>query len=102
VPALEHLGRVQEDPLTLRRRRLRPLGKRLGRCFDRPLRVGAPGSGGPRHGVSGEGIEVLERLAVCGVDPLSADVLAKVAYCGLGSHSLGAHRSSFLRSRRRD
>ena len=84
---LEDVGGLQEDRLALRRRRLRPGGERVGRGLDRARRVLARAGGHERDDVAGERIEVVERAAPGGVDPLPADELLGLAYVRTGRSS---------------
>ena len=80
--ALEHIGRLQEDPLPLRGDRLRPGGERVARSVDRACSLRARAGRDERNDVAGERITILERAAFAG-DPFTADEVLVLAYAGL-------------------
>ena len=68
-PALEDVGRLQEDALPLGGRRLRPRRERRRGRLDRASRVLAPAGRNAGDDVAGERVEVVERRAAVGVRP---------------------------------
>jgi hypothetical protein len=88
TPALEDVGRLQEDRLAGRGRRLRPFGERRRRGLDGAAGVVAGSGRDVGDDVARERVGVVEPAPVAGLDPLAADEVQAVADARLGR----AHR----------
>ena len=86
APALEQVGRLEKDALTLGGGCLRPGGKGGRGCVDRTPRVGAGPGGDTSDDVAGERIEV---VVACGrpmrFNPLAADEVPALAHIAVDS-----------------
>ncbi len=92
------VGRLQEDALAHGGRRLRPRGKGVGGRLDGARRVGARSRGHTRDDVAGERIEVVERRACRGADPVAADELLRLSDRWLDGGHLRSFQCLLIRS----
>jgi hypothetical protein len=72
-PALQDVGRGQEDPLALGRRGLRPGGEGGGGGLDGPAGVLAGPGGDLGHHLARVRVEVLEGRPAAGLGPVASD-----------------------------
>ena len=85
LAALEHVGRLEEDALTLGGRRRRPSGERGGGGIDRAPRVGTATGGDTGDHVAAEGVDVVAGAIVGGAHPLAADELPAYTHVAVDS-----------------